>query len=1042
MDGTRRLTFRRFRASLAALLLASAASGADKIRFNIPADVFPRTMLEFYHQSNVEILFLSTSDLYRIHTQPVKGEFTPEQALQRLLAATGLVYEFDGTRSVIVKKPGQDSIYFDIPAGVATDELNEWGRQAGAQLLFDFNVVKGYNTRPVKGPMSRIDALLRMLSGSPLVATQVDEQTYAVDKKGPDNPNSPRFADTRRRIRQSMQTVEPAAGMDEILIASNHGLTERWGLEELPRVVYDRTDIDASAASTVQDFAATIPQVWGGGPNEYSQLGREGLTNSTGGTGFNYLALGAESTLILVDGVRPAASGIEAGWWDISLLPLSAIERIEILPENAPGRYGLNAIGGVVNFVTRSDFEGAETQVQAGGATSGGGAERRLSQLLGKRWSNLEASLLLDYSNRDAVPAADRGQATSDLTRWGGGNWNSPYGYPGTLMTSTGQTWAITGIADGRPLLGPPGSSNTYDMWQSRDILSSQRRMSAMGRVSWALEDARVWSNFWVSDRHLSGSLGEANGTTISLPSTNPGYVNPLGGTDPVFVQYGVSHLLGPITNESSALAASAAAGLTLERQNWRFELSGQLGLERDRLLLSGYPDAVALQDAVSSIDPSSVMNPFLGRDAVDAAELAGINQVYYYQSYSRLKSADVAITRTLPVSSGDASFSVGAQYREEILSSLNSAMPPDSAWQSTERAVSSAYAGVDLPLVGKKQAIPLVASLNLFAGWRYEHYSDGEAMAAPSILLAWSPTPALTLKGTFRRGFRPPALTERSTATNFSELVPLPDGRTALGEIGGNPNIAAERARISTAGVELRPSPGVRLSATYYSVVSSGRAFQPLLSVDLSSFHGRVIANPTAAQVAAICTESTYVTAMGESCGQTQPDLYMDLRLQSLERLKASGANLATEVSLNHWRFRFDGTHLFAYRGTGLDGAILEELNTLNNPVDLRARATVTRESGPITLSVSANFTGSYRDTINQPQRRIGSWTTIDLAASYRPAGVPLLEGAQLFVGARNLMNRQPPFANNVEFAAGWDPENGGNLADRVVSGEIRWTW
>ena len=87
-------------------LARAPASWADpKFKFDLRPDQFPKAILEFYHQSKVEVLFLSTDSLYRIRTQAVLGEFEPREALERMLKGTGLVYEFDTDHSVIVKQP-------------------------------------------------------------------------------------------------------------------------------------------------------------------------------------------------------------------------------------------------------------------------------------------------------------------------------------------------------------------------------------------------------------------------------------------------------------------------------------------------------------------------------------------------------------------------------------------------------------------------------------------------------------------------------------------------------------------------------------------------------------------------------------------------------------------------------------------------------------------------------------------------------------------------------------------------------------------------
>src|SRR3569833_3704137 len=87
-------------------LARAPTSWADpKLKFDLHPDQFPKAILEFYHQSKVEVLFLSTDSLYKIRTQPVLGEFEPRAALERMLKGTGLIYEFDTGHSVVIKQP-------------------------------------------------------------------------------------------------------------------------------------------------------------------------------------------------------------------------------------------------------------------------------------------------------------------------------------------------------------------------------------------------------------------------------------------------------------------------------------------------------------------------------------------------------------------------------------------------------------------------------------------------------------------------------------------------------------------------------------------------------------------------------------------------------------------------------------------------------------------------------------------------------------------------------------------------------------------------
>lgn len=1022
------------------LVLVSTVAAANNIdtkrQFNIPAVEFPKSILEYSHQAQVEVLFLANNGLHDIMTPAIKGKVSPREALARMIAGTRLTAEFDSDHSVTIRE--LRVLDFDIPAGPASDTLAEWSRQSHVQLLYDWGTVHPYATEALRGRFDLTEALQRLIRTTELQSSRVNDNTYAVTRK----PLLARVSDSLKRLVLS----PPLKDVDEVVIEALRG-NALASLNGDPGLSFERPDFDAGGASSVPEFLSTVPQVFGGGPNEYSTIGREGETNSTKGSGFNFRGLGAESTLILIDGVRPAESGTEAGWWDISLLPLAAIQRIDINPDNASTRYGSDAISAVVNFETRKDFSGAETQLQFSNTTSGGMGERRVAQLLGHRWDDGNVNLIVEYDDRDNLPATARGQATSDLRPWGGGNWDLSYGYPGTLMTTSGQTWAITGVSDGKPILGAMGSSNTYDYERSVDILPWQQRMSTLGNASILFGDVRMWSSIWLTTRHATGLEGDFYGGTIAIPFTNPGYVNPLGGGDPVYVQYGFNNLLGPGTSNLSTLAGSASAGLVVDRHDWQLEVSGNMGLERDRSLAGGGADFTAFEQALSSTDPTKVLNPFAPRGSVSRSVLNTISQVVYYQSYSRTHSIEIDASGRLPTGWGPyARFFIGADYREESLSSYNPLLASllFSPWKTAGRDITSIFSKVSIPLIGQPQSVPWVDRLEISLGTRYERYSDGYVSTSPTVSLDWSPWTTLTLRGTFRQGFRPPALSERNTTENYSEIIPLPGSKTAIVEGGGDPNLRAEKSRNWTGKVEFEPNDSVRISATYYNVVSTDRILQPSFAgIGSYGFDGPITDNPTPVDIAEICGQSQFLGGAQATCTQTPVDLFLDARFQSLEHLSTSGIESTAQlVATDNWKLRVDSAYILQYRGVAPGGLVLEELNTMNNPVNLRERATATHADGPVSLSGSVNYTNHYWDTTSQPRRRIGSWTTVDATMTYKPAESSALRGAELLLTVRNLMDRQPPFANNGIFFAGWDPANGGNLEGRVISGQVRWTW
>src|SRR5581483_2666516 len=102
---------------------------------------------------------------------------------------------------------------------------------------------------------------------------------------------------------------------------------------------------------------------------------------------------------------RVAPSGNEGEFVDIENIPLSAIERVDILPDSASATYGADAVGGVVNFILRDELDGAETIARGGSGTGGDLQEYLLSQALGKSWSGGNGLLALEFYDRSALPA-------------------------------------------------------------------------------------------------------------------------------------------------------------------------------------------------------------------------------------------------------------------------------------------------------------------------------------------------------------------------------------------------------------------------------------------------------------------------------------------------------------------------------------------------------------------------------------------------------------------------------------------------------------
>ena len=185
-------------------------------------------------------------------------------------------------------------------------------------------------------------------------------------------------------------------------------------------IVLDRDHIRASGELTLAQVLRQLPQNINA-TNETNATGEgasllNGAQNITGASTVNLRGLGSESTLILVDGRRVGYSGLLGGVTDISTIPLSMVERIEILLDGASAIYGSDAVGGVVNIITRKDYSGVEMSINHTRPDRSGFDKTLASLSSGWAWEGGRVNLGvehfrdsgLDASRRDSAIRSDR----------------------------------------------------------------------------------------------------------------------------------------------------------------------------------------------------------------------------------------------------------------------------------------------------------------------------------------------------------------------------------------------------------------------------------------------------------------------------------------------------------------------------------------------------------------------------------------------------------------------------------------------------------
>ena len=325
--------------------------------------------------------------------------------------------------TALAQGEGAGTTAVKIGAQPLDQALTELGTQAGVQIVVVSEDAAGLRARPIEGRFTGEEAVDLLLKDSGLIQRRINDRTIVIgspERLAADAQASwLRFAQVDTSARGAAEPVtvgddvsdddETAYETIETIVVTGTNI-RGVGTSASPVLRFDREVIEQSGNTTVADFIQrAIPQNFAGGASQDTSFVDRGnsIINEGIGTGVNLRGLGADSTLVLLNGRRMASSGFGT-FVDISSIPLSAIERIDVLTDGASAIYGSDAIGGVVNFILRDDYDGAETRLRYGTVTDGGLSEFQAAQALGKSWDTGNVLLSYEFFTRDPLDANDR----------------------------------------------------------------------------------------------------------------------------------------------------------------------------------------------------------------------------------------------------------------------------------------------------------------------------------------------------------------------------------------------------------------------------------------------------------------------------------------------------------------------------------------------------------------------------------------------------------------------------------------------------------
>ncbi|MDX2220558.1 MAG: TonB-dependent receptor [Burkholderiales bacterium] len=759
-----------------------------------------------------------------------------------------------------------------------------------------------------------------------------------------------------------------------------------------PIEIITREDIRRSGASTINELIKSIPVI---DTNDQGEL----ASNSPGGSGTARVALrglGSTQTLVLVNGrrmpVNPLSDTSGAGHaFDINQIPVSAIERVEILKDGGSAIYGADAVAGVINFILRKDFRGYEAKASYGESSRGDGAEKQFGFTAG--WGDISRDrynilAAVDVFKRDPIFRKDRDiSSTSDYRRFGpiaGFNLDgrSVFAPQGNILTPQG-TLAGTTV---RPC--PPESQSgplcVYDF--NRSLLTAYNgadRMNALVIGTYEVSSSMTaTAQFNYSS---SEDLFEAHPVPAFFPLPGGG-----GNYAGRFMQGGprITEREGTFHNLQLALEGNHS-GL-----DWKVGLSsGEAKVtNQDRnyynanlwnpALAAGRIDATSSNNDPAFVESLKVSPRRVGKVGIDL--------------FDALVSGDA-----FKLGGGPVRYAVGVNFWRE---SNTDTPDPLSVLGQVVGSIQQSRIDKTRNATGifAELQLPVTRDLEVQAAVRYDKY-DSASRSSPKIGAKWQLNRSLAMRASYSKSFKMPTLKQLfgnpgEGAINLTseqcQAINLPAGCNlpAFRVTGSNPN--------------LKPELGDSLNVGFVADLGQVSFSLDWWEIDKEDN----------------ITTPTILSALQQGFFFRTPDGRLNVlqNLQNFSQAQTQGqdADVRINVGETGWgnlTLRALGTHYTRQRTRTTASDPWAEFNGTYAAPRWRSSYIATLEKGPWTVQGLWRTVSGFYDTVQpaenfsllQTVRRVGVHEELDLTVSWRG-----MKNLTLSAAVKNALDNMPPFS------------------------------
>lgn len=790
------------------------------------------------------------------------------------------------------------------------------------------------------------------------------------------------------------------------------------------------------------------------------------IGSGTGGATYaNLRALGSNKTLVLLNGRRMTSFAFDANAVDLNSIPFAVIERVEVLRDGASAVYGTDAIGGVINFITKSNYRGGQFVAEMTKPSEDGGKKEGASVTFG--FGDLEKDKFnfwgsFDSRRQQRVRALDREFARTGIIPSRGVNGNSGTTFPGNFaQNSTVGTANITAPNCAPPLSLVNPTNNkacVFDFSSTIDIIPDTKQNTLAGRVAVKLADDHVLSLEGLATENKNTSRVAPDPVTgITIQPGNPAYPATYPGlntTLPVSAGWRMVPA-GPRTNQSNSTAKRAVIDLSGVIANWDYRLGALLSRSTGNdAAADGYVSAPFVRAQVAAGN----LNPF--REAT-AAEMAIIQQakrkgVFGYAT-GETKGFDVRVGRELfALPGGTAAIALAAEVRKESYR-FDTNDDVVTNIPSAGRSINHKGGDRDVKAYGAELLLPVWKNVEVQLALRTDDYSDAGKSTNPKIGIRFQPIKEVVLRGSYNTGFRAPGLDDLyapqtvtfSAGAKNDPLLCDANGKAipALGGVqgrdcglqpqvqnGGNTNLKPEKSKTFTVGVAFEPVKDLTFSIDYWNIKLRDQI--NVLPLDtIIADPTRYAANFVRCNTLPIAVQDTLNRCTG--LDNNSPAIgYIIQTNDNIGKIKTNGLDLTAGYNMKlggmgSLALAYDGTYVRSYQyqtnpsdpykenvGIYIDGTPVFKwkhslsaawaLNNLGARVSMRHLSGYRDQNDPSTVVGGPSFYGD-----------VEAYTLVDVSATYK-----FTKMSSLTVGVKNLFDKDPPFSNQSNRSQrGYDP-------------------